>query len=69
MAGWPGRDLDAMAVGFKEALDVSYLDYRLAQTAYLGERLLEKGVSHHRAARRTCHLHRCAQSAAAHSAA
>ena len=42
--GLAGRDLDAMAVGFKEALEVPYLDYRLAQTAYLGERLLEKGV-------------------------
>ncbi len=42
--GLAGRDLEAMAVGFKEALDVSYLDYRLAQTAYLGERLIEKGI-------------------------
>lgn len=42
--GLAGRDLDAMAVGFKEALEVAYLEYRLAQTAYLGERLLEKGV-------------------------
>jgi tryptophanase len=42
--GLAGRDLDAMAVGFKEALDVAYLDYRLAQTNYLGERLLEKGI-------------------------
>ena len=33
-----------MAVGFKEALDESYLNYRLAQTAYLGERLLENGI-------------------------
>ena len=42
--GLAGRDLEAMAVGFKEALEVSYLDYRLAQTAYLGERLIEKGI-------------------------
>lgn len=42
--GLAGRDLDAMAVGFKEALDESYLEYRLAQTAYLGESLLEKGI-------------------------
>ncbi len=42
--GLAGRDLDAMAVGFKEALEVSYLDYRLAQTTYLGERLLENGI-------------------------
>jgi tryptophanase len=42
--GLAGRDLDAMAVGFKEALQVPYLDYRLGQTTYLGERLLEIGV-------------------------
>lgn len=42
--GLAGRDLEAMAVGFKEALQVPYLEYRLAQTTYLGERLLEKGI-------------------------
>jgi tryptophanase len=42
--GLAGRDLEAMAVGFKEALEVPYLDYRLSQTTYLGERLLEIGV-------------------------
>lgn len=42
--GLAGRDLDALAVGFMEALDERYLEYRLAQTAYLGESLLEAGV-------------------------
>jgi tryptophanase len=42
--GLAGRDLDAMAVGFMEALDERYLEYRLAQTAYLGESLLEIGI-------------------------
>jgi len=42
--GLAGRDLEAMAVGFKEALEVPYLEYRLGQTTYLGERLLEKGI-------------------------
>ena len=42
--GLAGRDLDAMAVGFKEALQVPYLEYRLGQTTYLGERLLESGI-------------------------
>jgi len=42
--GLAGRDLDAIAVGFKEVLEVPYLEYRLGQTNYLGERLLEKGI-------------------------
>ncbi|MFN2128043.1 MAG: tryptophanase [Anaerolineales bacterium] len=42
--GLAGRDLDAMAVGLKEGLDEKYLSYRLQQTAYLAERLIEKDV-------------------------
>ena len=42
--GLAGRDLEAMAVGLLEGLDESYLDYRLKQTGYLGERILEAGV-------------------------
>jgi len=42
--GLAGRDLEAMSVGFWEGLDESYLAYRLGQTAYLAERLLENNI-------------------------
>jgi tryptophanase len=42
--GLAGRDLDAMAVGLYEGLDESYLSYRLAQTAYLAERINGAGI-------------------------
>ncbi len=42
--GLAGRDLEAMAIGLREALEDDYLEYRLAQTAYLGEGLLAAGV-------------------------
>ncbi len=42
--GLAGRDLDAMATGLYEGLDESYLAYRLNQTNYLGDRIIESGV-------------------------
>jgi tryptophanase len=42
--GLAGRDLDAVSTGLWEGLDEGYLAYRLGQTAYVAERLLENGI-------------------------
>ena len=42
--GLAGYDLEAIAVGLKEALDEDYLRYRVRSIAYLGERLVAAGI-------------------------
>ena len=42
--GLAGRDLEAIAVGLQESLHEDYLRYRIASTAYLGNKIAEQGV-------------------------
>ncbi|MCH8275740.1 MAG: tryptophanase [Armatimonadetes bacterium] len=42
--GLAGRDLEALAIGFDEVLDERYLEYRLACSRYMANKVTEGGV-------------------------
>lgn len=42
--GLAGRDMEAMAIGLQEALQFEYIQHRVLQVRYLGEKLKEAGV-------------------------
>ncbi len=42
--GMAGRDMEAMAIGIEESVDYNYIEHRVEQVAYLGDKLLAAGV-------------------------
>jgi len=42
--GMTGRDMEAMAIGLKESMQYEYIEHRIKQVRYLGDRLVEAGV-------------------------
>ena len=42
--GMAGRDMEAMAIGLREAMQEEYIEHRVKQVRYLGDRLAEAGV-------------------------
>jgi tryptophanase len=42
--GLNGRDLEVLAVGLREVLEYDYLDFRIAQVRYFGEKLKDAGM-------------------------
>lgn len=42
--GMAGRDMEAMAIGLKESMQHEYIEHRVKQVRYLGEKLKEAGV-------------------------
>ena len=42
--GMAGRDMEAMAVGIKESVQYEYIEHRIKQVRYLGEKLKAAGI-------------------------
>lgn len=42
--GMTGRDMQAIAIGFREAMQYEYIEHRIKQVRYLADRLKEAGV-------------------------
>ncbi len=42
--GMAGRDMEAMAIGLRESMQEEYIEHRVKQVRYLGEKLLDAGV-------------------------
>lgn len=42
--GMTGRDMEAFAIGLREAMDFAYIQHRVEQVAYLGAKLSDAGV-------------------------
>jgi len=42
--GMAGRDMEAMAIGLRESMQFEYIEHRVKQVRYLGDRLLEAGI-------------------------
>lgn len=42
--GMTGRDMQAIAIGFREAMQFEYIEHRIKQVRYLGEKLKAAGV-------------------------
>jgi tyrosine phenol-lyase len=42
--GLAGRDMEAMAIGLREAMQFEYIEHRIKQVRYLGDKLKAAGV-------------------------